>query len=341
MTVTGGGRVSSTDGVIARAGNSTGTVSVAGAGSTWDIDGPLGIGGDADAQVNGGIGTLTIQSGGTVSVAQHTIVFADDELRLAGGTFSSPDISIRSGGTFLWTSGTLHAGIFRESLVVPSGGILAPGNSAGSTEVFNDYSQLAGGVLQIEIGGVSQTQFDRVIVTGDAFLGGDLQLALLGNFLPTPPSMLTIFDARAISGTFANVANGQRLTTSDGLGSFLVNYGPGSPFDPTQIVLSSFLSALPGDYNQNGTVDAADYTVWRDNLGSATSLPNDDTPGVGLDDYDRWKTHFGESNGIGSGARANTTVPEPATLVLPILATLGVTFRRRRTEAKFAELVPA
>ena len=57
---------------------------------------------------------------------------------------------------------------------------------------------------------------------------------------------------------------------------------------------------LPGDYNQNGVVDAADYAVWRDNDGSGTSLPNDDTLGVGPDDYVRWRSHFGQTAGSGS-----------------------------------------
>ena len=39
--------------------------------------------------------------------------------------------------------------------------------------------------------------------------------------------------------------------------------------------------ALPGDYNGDGIVDAADYTRWRNNLGSTTTLLNDDTSGVG------------------------------------------------------------
>ena len=52
----------------------------------------------------------------------------------------------------------------------------------------------------------------------------------------------------------------------------------------------------------NGTVDMADCTVRRDTLGSGTSLPNDETPGVGIDDCARWKAHFGESNGEGSAA---------------------------------------
>ena len=41
-------------------------------------------------------------------------------------------------------------------------------------------------------------------------------------------------------------------------------------------------------------MNAADYTVWRNKLGSSTSLPNDNTPGVTQYDYDLWKASFGE-----------------------------------------------
>ncbi len=92
--------------------------------------------------------------------------------------------------------------------------------------------------------------------------------------------------------------------------------------------LVTFSSPLPGDYNQNGIVDAADYTVWRNNLGGSTSLPNDDTPGVGQDDYARWRTHFGQTAGNGSGANANAAVPEPATLALLMLAAAYVCKQR-------------
>ena len=57
------------------------------------------------------------------------------------------------------------------------------------------------------------------------------------------------------------------------------------------------LEGLPGDYNEDGAVDAADYTVWRDRLGDMSSLPNDDTAGVDVDDYERWKLNFGELSG--------------------------------------------
>lgn len=92
------------------------------------------------------------------------------------------------------------------------------------------------------------------------------------------------------------------------------------------------LPFILGDYNHNGVVDAADYTVWRDSLGKSVSV------GVGADgngnglidagDYDVWKSHLGEH--LGGGAGASASVPEPSTLMLLILAALDVSRRRRR-----------
>jgi hypothetical protein len=87
---------------------------------------------------------------------------------------------------------------------------------------------------------------------------------------------------------------------------------------------------LAGDYNQNGVIDGADYVVWRKNLGGSTSLPNDDTPGVGLDDYTRWRTDFGQAAGSGARVNTNAAVPEPATLVMLMFAATGWFLRRCR-----------
>jgi hypothetical protein len=93
------------------------------------------------------------------------------------------------------------------------------------------------------------------------------------------------------------------------------------------------LSELPGDYNDDGTVDGADYTVWRDRLGQAAALPNESrTPGmVTLEDYDEWKSHFGQLAGNGSDSLSTYAVPEPAAgLLLCGLAGLGLAFRRAK-----------
>ena len=93
-------------------------------------------------------------------------------------------------------------------------------------------------------------------------------------------------------------------------------------------VFGSNAGGTPGDYNGDGKVDAADYTVWRDHLGSASSLPfNDSTPGVDPGDYTVWKQNFGA--GGGSGASSASAVPEPCGLVLlAIGGMLAITLRR-------------
>jgi hypothetical protein len=56
---------------------------------------------------------------------------------------------------------------------------------------------------------------------------------------------------------------------------------------------------LPGDWNTDGIVDAADYVMWRDNLNQPVSLPNDPTPGtVTQSDNDVWRTNFGKKSGL-------------------------------------------
>ena len=57
--------------------------------------------------------------------------------------------------------------------------------------------------------------------------------------------------------------------------------------------------ALPGDYNGDLIVNAADYTVWRNTLGSSVArfagADGDGDQVIGGGDYDVWKSHFGES----------------------------------------------
>ena len=95
-----------------------------------------------------------------------------------------------------------------------------------------------------------------------------------------------------------------------------------------------FVGGLIGDYNEDDVVDAADYTVWRDHLGTAFDLPNrdpDNSGNISQDDYDSWKGNFGAVAG-GGGALANpsSNVPEPASLLL-LLAAGGLASLRFRT----------
>jgi hypothetical protein len=128
-----------------------------------------------------------------------------------------------------------------------SAGVLAPGQSAGSTTITGNYTQQDAGVLEIEIGGtLPASEHDFVDVLGAVTLGSQLQLSLIDGFVPGPENIFTVLSAAGnIAGAFSNAASGQRLTTIGGLGSFLVHYGMGSAFNPRQIVLTNFQSRIP------------------------------------------------------------------------------------------------
>ena len=93
-------------------------------------------------------------------------------------------------------------------------------------------------------------------------------------------------------------------------------------------------AGVTGDYNNNGTVDAADYVVWRKNLNTSTTLPNDSTPGtVNQADYDIWRANFGRTPGAGSALLASdssSSVPEPATAAMLLMGLVAIRYRACR-----------
>lgn len=64
---------------------------------------------------------------------------------------------------------------------------------------------------------------------------------------------------------------------------------------------------LTGDFNQNNHVDAADYVLWRKNVTSTTTLPNDNGLGTPITQqhYDLWRANYGNVVSPTSGAGAS------------------------------------
>ena len=88
---------------------------------------------------------------------------------------------------------------------------------------------------------------------------------------------------------------------------------------PIDIVALPF--GLPGDYNNNGVVDAADYVVWRKGVGVAPTPAN----------YNIWRAHFGETLDGGSASALplppsalESAVPEPSGLLLACCGLFGI-----------------
>lgn len=94
-------------------------------------------------------------------------------------------------------------------------------------------------------------------------------------------------------------------------------------------------ASLPGDFNFDGVVDAADYLVWRvasgsTGLGIAADANGDQV--VDAADYEIWKANFGGS-AASSTAVLVAAVPEPQSATLALIASLGLLRRRRRPAA--------
>ncbi len=76
----------------------------------------------------------------------------------------------------------------------------------------------------------------------------------------------------------------------------------------TTLVLIS--DGLPGDFNRDGRVDSADYTIWRKQLGQTGNIAadaNEDNV-VDIKDFNLWRSNFGRIESFGSAA----AVPEPS-----------------------------
>ncbi|MCO6045456.1 family 43 glycosylhydrolase [Aeoliella sp. ICT_H6.2] len=98
------------------------------------------------------------------------------------------------------------------------------------------------------------------------------------------------------------------------------------------------LPGLPGDFNSDGLVDLADYTVWRNHLGAPDSvLPTGSTTdGSGIvdgGDYLTWKQNFGAAAGT-APPTDQTNVPEPASLLLVLCGTAAALALHGRTSRR-------
>jgi hypothetical protein len=169
----------------------------------------------------------------------------------------------------------------------------------------------------------------------NAFAGPDgtatdyRQRVVVNFFNNVPPSLQRLNadtgDVEIVPLEIIPSTGGRRRLTIDldgGMGA-LFKFNTGHGFLGTDMAIS-------GDFNGDGSVDAADYAGWRKGLGTVYNAAA----------YDVWRRNFGAPSVLGSGVSSRTqtltTVPEPSAMLLIgqiitlALAKLHVARRKKR-----------
>jgi hypothetical protein len=162
-------------------------------------------------------GTVVIGPGDNLSV-DGNYTQTSGSTQLDSGQLSATGLADLEGGV-LGGSGTVQANVLNNSEV----DVGQPG-SPGALTIVGDYTQTAGGVLVVEIGGPNAgTDFDQLNVTGQAPLDGTLTVNLINGFVPSSGDSFPVLTFGSETGAFATVnGDGPLFTLS---------------YDPTDVTL--------------------------------------------------------------------------------------------------------
>jgi T5SS/PEP-CTERM-associated repeat protein len=308
---------------------SSGVINVNSTISTYDVanNGVLTVnsGGAIDNYVgnlvSGGGSRTTINSGGAINLLGGTTLELNGALLVNNGEVA---------GTTNVNYGSLAKGAGTYGVVnVFDGGTFSPGNSPGEVNVASMNCE-AGGRLVLEIrdfAGTAGVDFDQILVAGDlnfnagttanskftielVTLGADNQPGPAANFDPAQPLSLPLIN---VGGAIAGFSIDEIAFDLSGFENDLA--GGSFEISPMGNGLSFSFQPSPasvGDFNEDGTVDAADYVVWRNGLGTTYNQSH----------YDIWWAHFGQSSFPGAGSSAQAAAPEPAGLIVAAIAIL-------------------
>jgi hypothetical protein len=136
------------------------------------------------------------------------------------------------------------------------------------------------------------------------------------------------FETKTFNQIFGTVGSGPDDIIPTGFELYFNKTG-GTDF-PLTVYIDNirFGTSVPGDYNGNDVVDAADYVLWRKTTNPEPANFRNEvaSPGtIDAADYAAWRARFGNNSALGSGL-VSSSVPEPASGWLLLIA-ISAAFR--------------
>jgi hypothetical protein len=248
--------------------------------------------------------------------AQWSLVAAD--VPVAQGIFDDFQTSVNTRGQ---SSGFAHWGgtmSFDDDGSTNWNLNLAQGPSSGQSDLYSVALHEIGHML----GFGSTTLKDSNLVNASNRFIGAAAVAEHGGPVPMQSggghwaegTMSTVYNGSASQeALFDPSFNGsvrKKLTLLDAAGLTDLGWSVAAP------------TAMPGDFNGDHAVDAADYATWRDGIGSLYTMA----------DYNTWRQNYGATlpaSGVAIAAQSAQAAAEPGSMALLLAPLLLAAWRRR------------
>jgi autotransporter-associated beta strand protein len=276
------------------------------------------ISGSRNLTVSGGGGSSGILELTGVNTYTGNTTVSAGKLLVNGSLAAGSAVAVNGG--VLGGTGTIGG-----SVTVASGATLSPGTSIESLDVGS--LAMSGGKLTFELGapgspGVTSDLLNVVNTDGLSITSGTVDLINFGGLAGGTYRLVEY------AGTALGDATVDLLTLGLQPAGFTYDLVDNATNLSIDLVVTP--AGVPGDFNNDGKVDAADYVLWRkDPTNPAYGYVSDPQDG-----YNTWRANFGNPPGSGSGL-GDGAVPEPTA---GVLVAVGVAFcsmgirRQRRSE---------
>lgn len=209
-----------------------------------NVAGTISANGGSDSHISAQ-DDVTFVSGSATTLLSNLQIDAQPAIVQVGATFSGGgDLINHAAGSLRLNNGAvLGVGLQNEGLLQ-----LGTGTARGDVA---DFIQTATGTLEINLGGTAINDFDRMVVSGAAQLGGSLFVSLTGGFTPALGNSFAVLSATGgVTGTFD-------FRTLPSLGNGLVF---DVVYNPTSVVLE-VIQGLAPDFDLDGDADGDDIDL--------------------------------------------------------------------------------